>query len=264
MAANINKQLDDLFEEWRNSWESTIGKRPFTPDGLMRKYHTDFATTTDEEKRKTLRDKLDEEIQDLWLKSNRRVVFLLKDQNQPGYHADEDMRIWFEGERMREVRGRFVKKLAAVLYGLTQFDSERGIVPFGDLTQEMLVQCFNKEPFALVEGKKEPGKSSVSDGILCGFLNRDKDFIRREFEILKPNIFVCSGRALFDFVCSLYEAKPVEGTNGELCFVPGENKVIIHTHHPSFRFCSCKNHYTNCMNLFSMFMQTADGKAFGK
>lgn len=46
---------------------------------------------------------------------------------------------------------------------------------------------------AVVNLKKLPGGKSSTDAVIRHFAQRDKDFLRREFDILRPDIVVCGG-----------------------------------------------------------------------
>ena len=76
MNSSITTKLDELFAEWQLSCSH------FVKDGIMLKPDTNI------------------DVEVAWLHSERRIAFLLKDQNQGiGEHWDDDARLWplYEG-----------------------------------------------------------------------------------------------------------------------------------------------------------------------
>lgn len=245
---DINSQLDELFEEWIKS----IDNRPFVRDGLMLKYDESI------------------DVEKKWINSEKRIAFLLKDQNQDANEDkrwSEDIRGWLRSEdntTSRDVSTKFIKNIANVFYGLKNIgyeDYEQ--VWFGELKNDKVREHFNREAFALVECKKEPGSSRITDSVLKKHINRDFLFLQKEIEILNPNIIVCCGRPIFDFVIKMFSRDGLceYGINGNLRFCKEKNTIIMYSGHPSGRG-SQRNFHDIFLQLYRDFILTEDGKYF--
>ena len=77
MNRSIEHELNVLFAEWESKMKANDNTSHFTRDGLM--YNS----------------LPNEQNEDFWFSSSKRVLFLLKDQNQQGMEKwDEDIREW--------------------------------------------------------------------------------------------------------------------------------------------------------------------------
>ena len=111
---------------------------------------------------------------------------------------------------------------------------------------------FNSQPFALIECKKEPGVSYLNNRILRHHLNTYGDLLKREIDILHPNIIVCCGGSseIFKFITKTYykDKDPISygaeyvcedgtdlGFKTQLCYYPDDNVVVIDSYHPTAR-----------------------------
>ena len=186
-----NTLLDELFKAWRSEMVK-IEKRNFnfTEDGLLYKNHQSIEQTESE-----------------WLHSSKRVLFLLKDQNQKSeVKWDEDIRYWLkdrESDRPQDLENKsknrtltnsFIKCLAYLLWGIIKADNENDWwYEEVEMHHDEVVELFNTLPFAFVECKKTPGEGSLSPSILKRHLRDYGSLLKQEIEILNPNIIVCKG-----------------------------------------------------------------------
>ena len=78
---DIDARLEDLFKKWSIEMKKK-GDANFTKDGIIYQNHLPKEQTVQE-----------------WLKAEKRVLFLLKDQNQKGVEKwDEDIRYWLKDD----------------------------------------------------------------------------------------------------------------------------------------------------------------------
>lgn len=244
-----NDKLNDLIERWiersehnNEPREQDSGNIIFTKDGLLEK--NDSAIDVEKE----------------WNNSNKRVLFIIKD--QPTEWSD-DLRLWLKDiehekpksrknkEDNRALKSRFMLNLANILYGLTHnapsLDAVRD-------SFEQVKHCFNTMPFALVECKKQGGKSSIADGVLLTYIKRYGDLLREEIEILQPNMIVCTSPVIYDFVQNLYK--------GELITMKGHNSIRINMKRKMLIFCSYHpsawnvNVYEGVMDHYRAFLKS--------
>ena len=245
---NIDNELETLFKEWKDR----LGTH-FTKDGVMYR-----------------NGKTNEQVEQEWLASPQRVVFLLKDQNQGKDGTwDEDINLWLKdvdwkdtkerdkwnasAKANRNIKNRFLKNIAYILWGLVGADNN-AVRCFSETKKHHneVKDFFNSQPFALIECKKEPGGRSLDNSILRHHLDTYGDLLKREIDILHPNIIVCCGGSseIFNYITKTYykDKTPIpfgteyvleDGTDlgfkTQLCYYPDDNVVVIDSFHPKDR-----------------------------
>lgn len=242
MSTPINQQLDNLFEKWSQSCKH------FIKDGLMLKPDPII------------------DVDDVWLHAERRIAFLLKDQNQgTREHWSEDARLWPLHEGWP--KGQLFHIIANSFYGLSHIDHEEyNQVWFGELDNTKVIDYFNRNPFAFIECKKEPGESRLKDSTLRYYLTQEPhaSFLSKELELLNPNIIVCYGGPIFDFCINLYGKENLHdyGYNGNLKYDKKKNIVIIYCEHPAKPLTNKEKYHNITMDPFREFVKTNEGKHF--
>ena len=234
---NYNELLDTLFKRWKNSYNED-DRDKFCQDGIV--YKNDSSIDVDL----------------LWGQSSRRVAFLLKDcPDGYGYDTRELLldKIGIEkANKNRELKVKFLKNLAKLLFGLLEMKA--GSV-FNDKDVDnripKVIDGWNSKPFVFIESKKLAGGKTVNEKAIENALSRDEGFLKKELDILRPNIIVCcnaTGDSIFNFITKKYfkgkEALPVGGdyiVNDKvvpdmktcLWYYPQDNVVVIKAFHPS-------------------------------
>lgn len=146
---NYNELLDTLFKQWKNSYNKDVRDK-FCQDGLM--YKNDSSIDVDS----------------LWGQSSRRVAFLLKDcPDGYGYDTRELLldKIGIEkAYKNRELKVKFLKNLAKLLYGLLEMKSDY-VFNDKDVDNRMskVIDCWNSKPFVFIESKKLAGGKTVNE-----------------------------------------------------------------------------------------------------
>lgn len=247
--STYNEKLNNLFTRWierseqnNEPREQNAGSIIFTKDGLLEK--NDPAIDVEKE----------------WHNANKRVLFIIKDQPT---EWNDDLRLWLKDiedekplnrcnkENNRSLKSRFMHNLANILYGLTH-----NAPSFEELHNsfEQVKHCFNTMPFALVECKKQGGKSSIADGVLHTYIKCYGDLLHEEIDILNPNMIVCTSSIIYDFVQNLYI--------GELTTIEGHNSIRINLKRKMLIFCSYHpsawnvNVYEGVMDHYRAFLQS--------
>lgn len=229
--ANYNEKINILFEKWEAKSIENGEEKAFCRDGLMYKYGHD-----------------NNYVDELWDKSQKRILFLLKDPKE--YSGDS--REWLQKkEENRQLQPSFIKKLAYVLYGLSTAKDGK-ITDFWDITHEQLVKCFNEIPFAFVESKKQAGTTKINDLELDEYIYDYKDFLSEEINILKPNIVICFGGPQYHFaITDLF--KDAEKIDNNIRLHNKTNTLIIYSYHPSARK-SYESFYSEIMRQYGKFL----------
>lgn len=258
---SINEKLDNLFEEWIKDYPEHE-KQKFCRDGLVYK---------------RLEENSDYDIEKEWNSAPRKILFLLKDQNDQGQTDKEnqvgsDLRHWLDGDseickNNCKIKGRFIKRIAQLLYLLSYWTPDNNI-NFGehvDKKDKVVRDCFNSVPFALVESKKLIETSYISDEVLEKAIEQDKERLKEELEILKPNIIVCCGNPQYNYIKGFYfkDITPDISINHPykndistkvncmLDYYSEKGVTVIHSFHPSDR----KANWITCEKVLSPFKE---------
>lgn len=227
---NYNEKLNVLFEKWKAKSIENGEEKAFCEDGLMYKYGHD-------------KNYVDE----LWDKSKKRILFLLKDPIEDS----GDSRLWLNEPENQQLRPIIMKKLAYILYGLSTVKDGK-VADFGDITHEQLVKCFNEIPFAYVESKKQEGTTVIKDKELDKYINRYKEYLTEEINILNPDIVICFGGPQHHFaVNDLY--KDAEVIDKHIRLHKQTNTLIIYSYHPRARK-SYESFYSEIMHEYGKFL----------
>lgn len=247
---DIDARLEDLFKKWSIEMKKK-GDANFTKDGIIYQNHLPKEQTVQE-----------------WLKAEKRVLFLLKDQNQKGVEKwDEDIRYWLkddEGDdalkleikkKNRNLDSPFIKHIAYILWGVCKAEKINDW-PYEEVVkqEDEVRDFFNTQPFALVECKKEPGGGFLEDSLLKQHLWNYGSFLWQEIHnILQPNIIICTGQPIYDFVLKKYpkgELKTIAGHNSIRYHKPS-GTIILFTHHPGvFGANAGKPNYLSAMDHY--------------
>ena len=251
-----NNLLNTLFDEWIEESERNGEPRDntenhniiFTKDGLIEK--------NDPSK----------DIEKAWGQSDKKIMFLLKD--QPSEYCD-DARLWLKDlatdnekakskkEGNRSLRPKFVHNLANLLWGLYNATAVNDCW-LGESTHEKVQKTFNTMPFAFVESKKQGGKASIDSTTLRTYLDRYGHLLKREIEILNPNIIVCTNEDIYDFVLNLYPKNELIGFgkgHNSIRYHLKSSTIILCSYHPS-AIMSAENFYEGVMFHYRAFLHS--------
>lgn len=188
---SLNGELNNLFERWKDSYQDENINDKFCLDGLVVKYKNEESGY---------------DINQKWLESKRKIMFILKD-CPDGWSYDarrllvgsqNDDKSLKNAIKTRNLKGStgFFKNIALLLYGLYNLTEEnKGKEEIKDIksvgNRNKIIEAFNEIPFAYVESKKVAGTCQCPPSLLNKTLGNDGKFLAEEIGILKPNIIVC-------------------------------------------------------------------------
>lgn len=181
----------------------------------------------------------------------KRVLFLLKDQYQ---NADENDR-WDEpisnwlicdgrGEQNLNLvaikRGgkNIFRPLGRWILGVHSILNDDKCIPFKDVTDDKVKDCIKNNPMAIMECKKQPGGPNLNLTVLREYLERDKDLIKEEIELLSPDVIICCDKSgtIYNKIVSIlgmtYDYKTVAKVMN--------HTFVINSYHPSYSYRSSR------------------------
>lgn len=183
-----------------------------------------------------------------WLEpSYPKVLFILKDQYQKNDRWDEDIRNWLvcedRGEKnlnLKPYEGRacIFRQLGRWQYGVHCIfakDKKDKFVLYEEVTDSVIKDHIKDYPMAIMEAKKQPGGSNLDERVLKAYIGRDKDFIKKEIEILDPDIIICCDKAgsIYNGLLCMFDVASNEPNHciGKI----RDHTLVINTDHPSAR-----------------------------
>ena len=232
-SKDINKELDEFFVEFENKFKEN-GHKNFCRDGLL--YRNGNEST-------------------LWNKSERRICFLLKDPNADTSGKNVDARTY------NNMVGNFGHRLAEWVYGLLKTEKNKKFPFSSAYDKEKKENIFKTAPFAIVNIKKEGGKAQVQDDIVKKFGEKYSDLLRRQLDILKPNIIVCGGNVVFEIAREwIYKKEKYESirVTNNLFYYPNQKMILINSVHPSSRGKEMQEKYNAIINPFCDFLNSKE------
>lgn len=242
-------KTDTLFKSWK-AQSIKDGFSDFCEDGLMyRGEITNFVAQ--DGNTYWFRKNGNEET--LWANAPKRVMFLNKD---VPYNPNQDIREWILRQNETDITALHYKNIAIWLYGLLNIDANGRSPIFEDIDDTKIYSPFiDKTPIALVNCKKESGESSISNETLSEHIERYKNFLRDQIQILDPDIIVCGGGSgmIKDFVKANVYSGLME-VNSWMYFDESKNKLVIDSFHPSYYGLSRKEIYNRMMTHYQLFL----------
>jgi len=236
IVVDYNLELDALFSRWQNLVPDT----KFVCDGLMR-----TIPNVDEE----------------WFRAERRIAILMKDKSDG---TGDDVRNWLldnenpNNQKNRILGNKLFLNIANLLYGLVHDEFDFSKINGNPKVRE----CLLTTPFAYIECKKQAGGARLSNDVLKQFLSGEHgEFLRTELSILHPNIYICTGAPINDFVRSFFSKEEMYIQSNNLAFHQPTNTLIILGYHPSVRK-SPIDFYWGFMDHYQKFLQTQYGQKF--
>lgn len=240
---NYNEELNELFEKWELDSEKA-GFYGFCRDGLMQKGEIYNVIGADG---KTYWGRYSGNENETWDKSKKKIAFLMKDTND---NPNEDYREWIGRQNKDLITHKFFKSISLWLLGLSSFKQNGNYLSFDNANiGSQYTQAFDEIPFAIVNCKKESGVGKISNSELWQHAYKYKDYLKKQFEILAPNIIICgggSGAVLRIAKEIIFSDLVFEKTNNWIHYNKEKDIVLIDSCHPTARV-SYEDNYNGMM-----------------
>lgn len=175
----INEKFISLFDEW-SSLSHHKGKG-FIRDGII-----DY---------------------NKWTKSNRKVLFILKEAYSNSSTPEDFDLCELIRDEWCGAKYNVWWNVAYWAYGIHHSDSNH-IVQKPDNKDEYILATESLLSSAIINIKKSSGRSTSDKDELKLYANRDLSFIKREFELINPDIVICG--FVWDYIKDIWtEVKPI-------------------------------------------------------
>lgn len=206
----INKQLDTLFKRWEKA-ALNDGHTDFCKDGLIVQ---------------------ESNYQDVWNKSERRVVFILKE-----FLTDKqtDLRQIILKNRAEELTDKLSgNRMAAWLYGLyhTNNDGYPSVEKAFDAKTQQ--DTIHNIPFSIVGINKQAQSENLSNADIYQYAERYKQYLKEELAILNSNVCVCCGEVVFKILKNIiFPHSPFIKVNEWVYYERYTQTIIINSYLPN-------------------------------
>lgn len=206
MSITENENL--LFDEWRQVRDG------FVADGVV-----------------------DEES---YVSSNPKLMFILKEVNDPG-GGNWDLR-----EFIREgARPQTWDNVTRWAEGIRSLPSEVAWINLAEVTKER--RCLALKSICAINLKKSPGGHTTINQDLWEIAAQDKEFINKQYALYDPDIIICCGSAakdVFHWVLDFHPTPEWSMTKRGIWFhVYSPGKHLVSYAHPEARVADCLLYY---------------------
>lgn len=236
-----------ILSEWRKSNEEQ-GEINFADDGIMYRgaiEESDYGTERYSDKEKENK---------IWDEAPLRILFLTKDQNGKGC-------AWDVRSETGSLSYAFFRNLMYQLYGLV--NTKPGHKEGYTFSNEDAIELYKSYPIARINAKKEAGNNSIENSKLKYYIERDKEFLKKQILNLDADIIVCcgysetiedSGNLLLNFLKNeCYFHLNQQNDDGWIYYDEKQNKIAINNWHLSARKKS-ENWYNQLIDAYYKFL----------
>ena len=91
-------------------------------------------------------------------------------------------------------------------------------------------------PISVINLKKTPGKTTSNDSEIDKFAKDDREFIKNQVEIYRPDLIICGGTG-YIFIKNILNLDTSSWTyvSDYLSYLIYNDTIIVKTYHPAFR-----------------------------
>ena len=173
--------------------------------------------------------------QELWDKSDNKVMFLLKE----AYDSKKESGTWDLPNliRKRGVSGRTFKPMAQWAYGIHSVLNGNGISPYVENSEAVKMSLFSS---AIVNLKKSGGKKSSGKNNLKQYVDEDWNLLSSQIKAISPKIIICGK------TWSLIKDKlPNKKKITDSAYI-SDDIIYLDFWHPSNRAANLMSYYSIC------------------
>lgn len=226
MTNVIDEDLKKLFDCWadqeccqKNGFEIDHKKNGFIRDGLVdsKMWHSN--------------------------KCGKKIIFLLKEAygNKEAWNLTE----WVA---QKGPLYNIWKRIAEWTYGILNTDINK-IATFPedkDFTQNVANGYLRR--IAVLNLKKSNGKSESKDDEIAAYGINDKDFIKKEIELIDPDVIICGGSVTINTLDEIYDKSIIKNPSNLVAFyfsdiIGGKERLFIDYYHPAVRYPKVLTYY---------------------
>ncbi len=178
--------------------------------------------------------------EDAYLKSSPKLVFILKEVNDPD-GGGWDLRKYIRNG----ARPQTWNNITRWTYGIQNIKKDISWSELQQITEEQRKSTLKS--ICVINLKKSPGGSTTDNDILAKEAREDKIFLKRQFSLYNPDLVICCGKGVSEIFCELMDLPPGEWKmtkRGIRYYEYTKKKYVVEFFHPQARVASHLLYYS--------------------
>lgn len=238
---------DKILQSWQEkSIKNGAGEIEF--DGVAYKGGINTFTGNDG---KTYYERLSGNEDSIWNDSNKRILFVAKELNDPENPYDSRVVMTYNPARGIEPTDRFLKSMLYITKGLLESQADKAADFNGDEPIENLMAAWDKAAVAKINVKKQPGGSVADMAQVNSSMQEYRDLLRKQLQLLDANIIVCCDNkaGILSTIKDLVYPNAVQLTD-EAWYDKQSNTLLIDSYHLSAWTISYEDKYNRVIGNY--------------
>ena len=238
---------DKILEAWQEqSVKKGAGDIEF--DGVA--YKGDINTFAGKDG-KTYNERNPGDEDSIWNNSDKRILFVAKELNDPENPYDSRVVMAYAPERGIEPTDRFLKSMLYITKGLLESQADKAAEFNGDESIENLMAAWDKAAVAKINVKKQPGGSVADMAQVNSSMQEYRDLLRKQLLLLDANIVVCCDNkaGILSTIKDLVFPNVVQLTD-EAWYDKQSNTLLIDSYHLSAWTISYEDKYNRVIGNY--------------
>ncbi|PKK84742.1 MAG: hypothetical protein CVT49_00900 [candidate division Zixibacteria bacterium HGW-Zixibacteria-1] len=218
-------ELNKLFEDWKQQYAGLkIDTTKFSADGII--------------------------CEDKYDAAKKKILFVLRETND---FPEGDLRVLYRDGPKLQMAAQLSKWATGILYDFPDYSEV-------DMNENN-IRTEAIKSIAIMNVKKYTGGAIADFNLLHVFTKLDKDLIKREIDIIKPQIIVCCNTFIelmwaLDLELDMSDLENIFGKS----YIYNGARIVVWQHHPSDR----GKHSENYDRLKKLFQKTGLTKEFAQ
>lgn len=182
-----HKENDKILEEW-NKKSALNGAGSIETDGVAYKGVINTFSGSDG---KTYHERKAGKEEDIWNNSDKRILFIAKELNNPNNPYDSRVVVTFNPEEGIVPSNKFIKAMLFITSGLLHSTDKSPAAFNKDEPMKNLMADWDSAAVAKINVKKQPGGATSSFAEISKSMEDYKEFLVRQIKLLNANIIIC-------------------------------------------------------------------------
>lgn len=195
-----------------------------------------------------------------WFKQEKKILFILKE----AYHSDKTLTEYNLIQELSEYNpwGKIWQNVGKWSYGIrnTNEESIPDFAPFEDMAKDEVMKMLNDEinKIAVINIKKSNGKSKSDYDDLWKYAKDDKELLKKQIKLIKPNTIVCcSTFEYFNYIID-NEIDKKDNHCANWFYYTNDGTLVLDFYHPSNQWPILMNYYSLCA-IYQKALQSKEG-----
>lgn len=178
---------DKILDAW-NEFSKKNGEGEIEYDGVA--YKGDINTFTGSDGR-VYHERKPANEETIWNNSNKRILFVLKELNDPDNPYDSRVVVRSDPENGVYITDTNIKNMLYATKGILESTKNEAASINENEDMNVLMEVWDKAAVAKINVKKQPGGAVADASVIAEHMNTYKDFLKQQLQLLDANIIIC-------------------------------------------------------------------------